>query len=51
VVDLYRVRWEVELSMKVDKSVHRLDQIDAKRPCSVMTLLHALLLITCVADA
>jgi hypothetical protein len=51
VVDLYRVRWEVELSMKVDKSVHRLDQIDAKRPCSVKTLLHALLLITCVADA
>jgi hypothetical protein len=39
-----RVRWEVELSMKVDTSVHRLDQIDAERPCSVRTLLHASLI-------
>jgi putative transposase len=41
VADLYRVRWEVELSIKLDKSVHRLDQICAERPCSVKTLLHA----------
>ena len=27
--------------MKVDKSVHRLDQIAAERPCSVKTLRHA----------
>jgi hypothetical protein len=44
VTDIYRVRWEVELSIRVDKSVHRLDQIDAERPCSVKTLLHASLL-------
>lgn len=41
VADLYRVRWAVELSIRWDKSVHRLDQIDAERPCSVKTLLHA----------
>jgi putative transposase len=44
VADLYRVRWEVERSIKLDKSVHRLDQIDAERPCSVKTLLHASLI-------
>jgi len=41
VADLYRVRWEVELSIRRDKSVHRLDEMDAERPCSVKTLLHA----------
>jgi hypothetical protein len=41
VADLYRVRWEVELSIRLDKSVHRLDAIDAERPCSLKTLLHA----------
>jgi hypothetical protein len=41
VADLYRVRWEVELRMKVDKSVHRLAEVDAERPCSLKTLLHA----------
>jgi hypothetical protein len=49
VADLYRVRWEVELSIKVDKSVHRLDQIDAERPCSVKTLLHASLIASMIA--
>jgi putative transposase len=49
VADLYRVRWEVELSMKLDKSVHRLDQIDAERPCSVKTLLHASLIASIIA--
>jgi hypothetical protein len=44
VADLYRVRWEVELSIKLDKSVHRLDAIDAERPCSLKTLLHASLM-------
>ena len=47
--DLYRVRWEVELSMQVDKAVHRLDQIDAKRPCSVKTRLHASLMASMIA--
>jgi putative transposase len=44
VADIYRVRWEVELSIRLDKSVHRLDQIEAERPCSVKTLLHASLI-------
>jgi putative transposase len=49
VADLYRVRWEVELSIKLDKSVHRLDQVDAERPCSVKTLLHASLIASIIA--
>jgi putative transposase len=49
VADLYRVRWEVELSLKLDKSVHRLDQIDSERPCSVKTLLHASLMASTLA--
>jgi putative transposase len=49
VADLYRVRWEVELSIKLDKSVHRLDQIDAERPCSVKALLHASLMASTIA--
>jgi hypothetical protein len=49
VADLYRIRWEVELSIKLDKSVHRLDQIDAERPCSVKTLLHASLIASMIA--
>jgi putative transposase len=49
VADLYRVRWEVELSLKLDKSVHRLDQIDSERPGSVKTLLHASLMASTLA--
>jgi hypothetical protein len=49
VADLYRVRWEVERSIKLDKSVHRLDQLDAERPCSVKTLLHASLIASNIA--
>jgi putative transposase len=49
VADLYRVRWEVELSMKLDKSVHRLDRSAAARPCSVRTLLHAALIASLIA--
>jgi hypothetical protein len=49
VADLYRVRWEVEPSIKVDKSVHRLDQIEAERPCPVKTLLHASLIASIIA--
>jgi hypothetical protein len=29
VADIYRVRWEVELSIRLDKSVHRLDEVDS----------------------
>jgi hypothetical protein len=49
VANLYRVRWEVELSLRLDKSVHRLDQIEAERPCSVKTLLHASLIASILA--
>jgi Transposase DDE domain len=49
VADLYRVRWEVELSMKLDKSVHRLDEVDSERPCSLKTLLHASLMASTIA--
>jgi hypothetical protein len=31
VADRYRVRWAVELSITLDKSVHHLDQIEAER--------------------
>ena len=47
--DLYRVRWEVELSIQLDTSVHRLDAIDAERPCSLKTLLHASLIASILA--
>jgi putative transposase len=47
--DLYRVRWEVELSIRLDKSVNRLDAIDAERPCSLKTLLHASLIASTIA--
>jgi hypothetical protein len=49
VADLYRVRWEVELSIKLDTSVHRLDHVDAERPCSVKALLHASLIASIIA--
>jgi hypothetical protein len=49
VADLYRVRWEVELSIRLDKSVNRLDAIDAERACSVKTLLHAALIASTIA--
>jgi hypothetical protein len=49
VADLYRVCWEVELSSKLDKSVNRPDAIDAERPCSLQTLLHASLMASTIA--
>ena len=49
VADLSRVRWEVELSIKLDKSVNRLDAIDSERPCSLKTLLHASLIASTLA--
>jgi hypothetical protein len=44
VADLYRVRWEVELSIRLDTSGHRLDAIDAERACSLKTRLQASLI-------
>jgi hypothetical protein len=49
VADLYRGRWEVELSIRLDQSVHRLDEIDAERPCSLKALLHASLMASAIA--
>jgi hypothetical protein len=43
------VRWEVELSIRLDKSVNRLEAIDAERPCSLKTLLHASLIASTIA--
>ena len=41
VADLYRVRWEIELNNKLDKSSHRLKGIDARKPAAVHALIHA----------
>jgi putative transposase len=49
VADLYRVRWEVELSIRLDKSVNRLDAIDAEQPCTLKTLLYASLIASTLA--
>jgi putative transposase len=49
VADLYRVRWEVELSIRLDQSVPRLDAIDAEQPCTLKTLLHASLIASSMA--
>lgn len=42
--DIYRIRWEVELSFKLDKSSYRLDQGKGERTCSIKALLHASLI-------
>ncbi len=44
IADIYRVRWEIETNNKLDKSGHRLHQIDARRPAAVKALLHASLI-------
>jgi hypothetical protein len=49
VADLYRVRWEVELSIRLDTSVNRLDAIDAEQACTLKTLLYASLIASTIA--
>ena len=49
VADLYRVRWEVELSLRLDTSVNRLDEIEAEQPCTLKTLLYASLIASTIA--
>jgi hypothetical protein len=49
VAALYRGRWEVERSLKLDKAVHRLDAIDAERPGSLKALWHASLIASILA--
>jgi hypothetical protein len=41
VTNLYSVRWEIELNNKLDKSSHRLGEIDARKPSAVRALIHA----------
>src|SRR3990172_13074048 len=41
---IYRVRWEVELSFKMDKGSYRLDEGKGERTCSIKALLHASLI-------
>jgi hypothetical protein len=49
VAELDRVRWEVERSLQVDTSVHRLDAIAAERPCALKALLQASLIASLLA--
>lgn len=41
VCDLYRIRWEIELDNKLDKSCHRLDQVGARTGPAVRALVYA----------
>lgn len=49
VAEIYRIRWEVELSMKLDKTVNQLDKTTATKATSVRTMLHASLLASTIA--
>jgi len=51
IADLYSVRWEIESSIKVDKSGLRLDDIDATKPAAVRALLHATLISSVLTGA
>lgn len=41
VADLYRIRWEIELDNKLDKSCHRLDEIGARTGPAVRAMVYA----------
>lgn len=41
VASMYRVRWEIEVNNKLDKSGHRLNEIDARKPAAVNAMVHA----------
>ena len=47
--DIYRVRWEIEVDNKVDKTGARIDEITARKPTSVRILILASLLNTTLA--
>lgn len=47
--ELYRVRWEIEIDHKVDKSAARLDEVTARKPVSVRILILASLLNATIA--
>lgn len=44
IADLYRVRWEIETNNKLDKSSHRLADIDARGGAAVRAMVHASLI-------
>lgn len=43
------MRWKVERGIRLDKAVNRRDEIDAERPGSLKTLLHASLMASTIA--
>lgn len=47
--DLYRLRWEIEKSNKLDKSDFCLDDLDCQKPCSARTMIYASLLGSSIA--
>ena len=49
VSDRDRVRWEGELSIRLDKSVNRLDAIDTEQPCTLKTRWPASLIASTIA--
>lgn len=51
IADLYSVRWEIESSIKVDKSGLRLDDLDATKPAAVRALIHASLIASVIVGA
>ena len=51
VATLYRLRWNIELDNKLNKSAFRLDQVTAQSPVSVRILVHAALIASIIANA
>ena len=51
IADIYAVRWEIETNNKLDKSSHRLDEIDAKRGAAARAMVHASLISSILVNA
>jgi hypothetical protein len=51
IADIYAVRWEIETNNKLDKSSHRLDEIDARRGAAVRAMVHASLISSILVNA
>lgn len=49
VADLYRVRWEIELDNKLDKSCCRLDEVTARTGPALRALVHASMVASMIA--
>jgi hypothetical protein len=50
VADLYRVRWEIELDNKLDKSCCRLDEVTARTGPAVRAMVHASIVASMLAS-